>query len=120
MGGSIKIELTDNQRAKLGNGYCNGKSHSFRTNCQMVLLKSGGYFSKEIAKFLGFLYIYYLPRCSPHLNIVETLWRKLKCECLSPTDYQSKENLFCQIRLALTAVGNGLFIRFSKFRHTLY
>ncbi len=65
------------------------------------------------------LYIFYLPRYSPHLNIVETLWRKLKYEWLSPTDYQSKENLFYQIRLALTAVGSSLFIRFSKFRHTL-
>lgn len=65
------------------------------------------------------LYIFYLPRYSPHLNIVETLWRKLKYEWLSPADYQSKENLFYQIRLALTAVGHSLFIRFSKFRHTL-
>ncbi len=30
------------------------------------------------------LYIFYLPRYSPHLNIVETLWRKLKYEWLSP------------------------------------
>jgi transposase len=65
------------------------------------------------------LYIFYLPRYSPHLNIVETLWRKLKYEWLSPADYQSRENLFYQIRLALTAVGNSLFIRFSNFRHTL-
>ncbi len=64
------------------------------------------------------LYLFYLPRYSPHLNIVETLWRKLKYEWLSPLDYQSKENLFYQIRLALTAVGENLFIRFSKFRHT--
>ncbi len=65
------------------------------------------------------LYIFYLPRYSPHLNIVETLWRKLKYEWLTPIDYQSKENLFYQIRLALTAVGSSIFIRFSKFRHTL-
>ncbi len=65
------------------------------------------------------LYLFYLPRYSPHLNIVEILWRKLKYEWLSPTDYQDKENLFYQIRLALTAVGQNLFIRFSKFRHTL-
>jgi transposase len=65
------------------------------------------------------LYLFYLPRYSPHLNIVETLWRKLKYEWLSPTDYQSKENLFYQIRLALTSVGQNLFIKFSKFRHTL-
>jgi transposase len=65
------------------------------------------------------LYLFYLPRYSPHLNIVETLWRKLKYEWLSPIDYQSKENLFYQIRLALTAVGCSLLIKFSKFRHTL-
>lgn len=65
------------------------------------------------------LYIFYLPRYSPHLNIVETLWRKLKYEWLSPIDYQSKENLFYQVSQALKAVGNSLFIRFSKFRLTL-
>jgi hypothetical protein len=40
------------------------------------------------------LYLFYLPRYSPHLNIVETLWRKLKYEWLTPLDYQSKEHLF--------------------------
>ena len=65
------------------------------------------------------LYIFYLPRYSPHLNIVETLWRKLKYEWLTPSDYQSKENLFYQTKSALKAVGSSLFIRFSKFRHTL-
>ena len=65
------------------------------------------------------LYLFYLPRYSPHLNIVETLWRKLKYEWLSPSDYQDKENLFYQIKLALTAVGQNLFIQFSKYRHTL-
>jgi transposase len=64
------------------------------------------------------LYLFYLPRYSPHLNIVETLWRKLKYEWLTPLDYQSKEHLFYQINLALKAVGNNLFIRFSNFRHT--
>lgn len=54
MGRIIKIELTDNQQRELENGYRNGKSHSFRTNCQIVLLKNEGHFSKEIAKFLGF------------------------------------------------------------------
>jgi len=53
MGRNIKIELSDNQRKELENGYRNGKSHSFRTNCQIVLLKSEGRFSKQIADFLG-------------------------------------------------------------------
>ena len=53
MGRFIKIELTDNQQKELENGYRNGNSHSFRTNCQIVLLKSQGRISKEIASFLG-------------------------------------------------------------------
>lgn len=65
------------------------------------------------------LYLFYLPRYSPHLNIVEVLWRKLKYEWLTPTDYQSKDNLFYQIQSALKAVGSQLLIRFSKFRLTL-
>jgi transposase len=65
------------------------------------------------------LYLFYLPRYSPHLNIVEILWRKLKYEWLSPHDYLEKEKLFYQVRLALTSVGQDLFIKFSKFRHTL-
>ena len=53
MGRFIKIELTDNQRKELETGYRHGKSHSFRANCQIVLLKSEGRISKEIASFLG-------------------------------------------------------------------
>lgn len=53
MGRIIKIQLNDNQRQELENGYRNGKSHSFRTNCHLVLLKSEGRKSKEIASFLG-------------------------------------------------------------------
>ena len=53
MGRIIKIELTDSQRQELEKGYRTGKSHSFRTNCQIVLLKSEGRKSDEIASFLG-------------------------------------------------------------------
>jgi transposase len=54
MGRVIKVQLTDNQQKELENGYRNGKSHAFRVRCQMVLLKSEGRKSKEIADFLGF------------------------------------------------------------------
>jgi transposase len=54
MGRIIKIKLSDNQRKELENGYRSGKSHAFRTRCQMVLLKSEGRKSEEIASFLGF------------------------------------------------------------------
>ena len=54
MGRVIKVELTDNQRKELENGYRNGKSHAFRLRCQMVLLKSEGRKSQDIADFLDF------------------------------------------------------------------
>ena len=53
MGRFIKIQLDEHQRKELEKGYHNGKSHAFRTRCQMVLLKSEGRKSKEIASFLG-------------------------------------------------------------------
>jgi transposase len=61
------------------------------------------------------LYLFYLPRYSPHLNIVEILWRKLKYEWLNPRDYETAEGLFYTVRQALAAVGENLKINFSKF-----
>ena len=52
--GKIKvIELTKEQRLELENGYKNGKSHSFRQRCQMILLKSEKRTSVEIKSILG-------------------------------------------------------------------
>jgi transposase len=61
------------------------------------------------------LFLLYLPRYSPHLNIVETLWRKLKYEWLSPKDYETPDGLFYTVRQALAAVGTRLCINFSAF-----
>jgi transposase len=52
--GKIKIiELTDEQRAELENGYRKGKSHTFRSRCQMMLLKSEKRTSTEVAEVIG-------------------------------------------------------------------
>jgi transposase len=64
------------------------------------------------------LFLFYLPRYSPHLNIVETLWRKLKYEWLTPSDYETRETLSYGVRQALKAVGESLFIQFSGFNHS--
>ncbi len=61
------------------------------------------------------LFVLYLPRYAPHVNIVETLWRKLKYEWLAPTDYETTEGLCYTVRQALAAVGTRLWINFSKF-----
>lgn len=65
------------------------------------------------------LFLFYLPRYSPHLNIVETLWRKLKYEWLTPKDYETRDTLSYAVRLALKAVGMSLLINFSGFNHSL-
>lgn len=61
------------------------------------------------------LFIFYLPPYSPHLNIAERLWRKLKYEWLQPRDYATTDGLFYQVRQALAAVGQRLKIGFSEF-----
>ncbi len=53
MGKTKIIELTNEQRVALGNGYRNGQSHAFRSRCQMVLLKSEKRTAAEITLILG-------------------------------------------------------------------
>ncbi len=60
MGRTIKIQLSDEQRATLENSYRNSPNHALRVRSQMVLLKSEGRKSQEIADFLGY--------CQPTVN----------------------------------------------------
>jgi transposase len=61
------------------------------------------------------LTLFYLPKHSPHLNIIEILWRMMKYLWLKPQDYADEQHLFYQVTLALAAVGSGLKIKFSEF-----
>ena len=65
------------------------------------------------------LFVFYLPPYSPHLNIVEVLWRKLKYQWLQAKDYLEAQELFYQVRQALAAVGTRLKIHFKPFRYHL-
>ena len=47
------IELSEAQRGELEKGYREGKSHTFRKRCHMVLLKSEARKSVEVGKILG-------------------------------------------------------------------
>ena len=62
------------------------------------------------------LFVFFLPPYSPHLNIAEILWRKLKYEWLQPDDYADKETLHLRVWQALSAVGQTLRINFQPFR----
>lgn len=61
------------------------------------------------------LFIFYLAPYSPHLNIIELLWRKLKYEWVKPEDYLEEDKLFYTVTQALAAVGRDLTIDFSQF-----
>lgn len=61
------------------------------------------------------LHVFYLPTYSPHLNLAETLWRKIKKEQIDPADYSTKETLFYAVNRCLAQVGNLWKINFSEF-----
>lgn len=61
------------------------------------------------------LTLFYLPKHSPHLNIIEILWRMLKYLWLKPQNYADEQHLFYQVTLALAAVGTSLKINFADF-----
>jgi transposase len=61
------------------------------------------------------LFIFYLPPYSPHLNIAETLWKKLKKEWLNPEDYISRDELFYATNRCLNSLGDRVVINFSHF-----
>ena len=61
------------------------------------------------------LFIFYLPPYSPHLNIIERLWKEFKEGWLKPSDYQSADTLFYAVDRICAAIGKKLFMNFSEF-----
>ena len=63
------------------------------------------------------LRIFHLPPYSPHLNLIETLWRKMKYNWLKPGDYSSWEALQKAIEDIIGAVGKDLKIKFKELKY---
>jgi len=61
------------------------------------------------------LFVWMLPTYSPHLNITEILWKKLKYEWLQVDDYRDKDTLHTAVRRLLDEVGKSLKIAFQPF-----
>ncbi len=59
------------------------------------------------------VFIFYLPTYSPHLNKIETLWRKTKYEWLKPEAYASFAVLKETVRRILDQVGTKYTIKFK-------
>ena len=64
------------------------------------------------------LFVFYLPRYSPHLNLIETLWRKIKYEWLRPQDYNSPTALKRRLKEIFTEFNNRFQIDFSMNIYT--
>jgi len=60
------------------------------------------------------LYVFYLPKYSPHLNLIETLWRKIKHEWLCPRDYESAKHLTNAVFNIIRNYDDEFCINFSK------
>lgn len=60
------------------------------------------------------LYIFYLPAYSPHLNRIETLWRKIKYEWLKPHHYLSWQTLCQAVTDICLKVGHTFNIDFEE------
>lgn len=58
-------------------------------------------------------FIFNLPGYSPHLNIIEILWRKMKYEWLKPLDYLSFESLMRAIKKILSNLETEYKINFQ-------
>jgi len=62
------------------------------------------------------LFIFFLPPYSPHLNIIERLWKELKARWMTPKDYSNKEQLLFSANMICNAIGKSLFVNFNSFK----
>jgi len=101
-----------------------GLSFSIKKITVVVLDNARIHTGKQMRERIGYwqqrgLFIFYLPTYSPHLNIAETVWRKLKYEWLAATDYEDVQRLRYSVRQILNEFGKSLRIKFSDFNHSL-
>jgi len=95
---------------------------SFKINIEtfIVLDNASVHKAKIIQERIPFwqargLFLFFLPPYSPHLNIAETIWRKLKKEWLNPEDYIERDSLFYATNRCLANIGGNLKINYSPF-----
>ena len=62
------------------------------------------------------LYIFFLPKYSPHLNIAEIYWRKAKYEWLKPLDYFSFAKYKRKIKEIFKGIGIDYKIIFKELK----
>ena len=63
------------------------------------------------------LYIFFLPTYSPHLNLIETLWRMIKYRWLKAKDYLDFDTLTNAVENIINDIGKNLKINFSENKY---
>jgi hypothetical protein len=66
------------------------------------------------------LYIFFLPKYSPHLNKAETFWRKAKYEWLRPADYASFAKYKRKIKQIFNGIGLQYKVNFKELKDKIY
>ena len=61
------------------------------------------------------LFIFFLPPYSPHLNIIERLWKEMKARWFCPKDYSTPDSLAYALYNICNAIGKSLLIHFKPF-----
>ena len=60
----------------------------------------------------GLTILFLPPRC-PHLNLIETLWRKVKYEWIRTADFYSEKTMIKKLKYIFQNYGNNYKINFS-------
>lgn len=72
-------------------------------------------FLKAVTKWMERdLYVFFLPKYSPHVHLAETYWRKAKYEWLRPTDYRSFSKVKKKIKTIFNNIGVEYKIQFHQ------
>jgi transposase len=104
--------------------YLEQLSFSINKKTVLVLDNAGVHKSSNIMERIpfqqqrGLFFTFPLPY-SPHLNIAETVWRKLKKEWINLEDYPEKDRLFYAVNRYL-ATGENVCIKFRHFNKNLF
>jgi transposase len=59
------------------------------------------------------VFIFFLPPYSPHLNLIEIVWRNIKHKWLNPSNYKNSDTLLAAISTILAEFGQKFTIQFA-------
>lgn len=93
-------------------------SYTIKKHTVVVLDNARIHQSKQLLKMQQIwakrqLFIFYLPPYSPHLNIIERLWKEIKARWLNEKEYQNYDQLFYSTKLLLSAIGKSLKLNYK-------